>query len=128
VEPVLANSMSLALERNEIVTIVPASVADGLCAPYAGEWTMTMARHYLDGIALIDDATILGGMRFALERMKQVVEPAGVAALAAVLFGHVPIHDGERVCVVLSGGNADMSRLGELLAGAAPLEIPAPVR
>jgi threonine dehydratase len=128
VEPILSNSMSLALERSEIVTIVPGSVADGLGSPCAGEWTMAMARHYLDGIALIDDATILGGMRFALERMKQVVEPAGAAALAAVLFGHVPIDDGERVCVVFSGGNVEMSRLGELLAGAAPLEIPAPVR
>jgi threonine dehydratase len=66
-------------------------------------------------------------MRFALERMKQLVEPAGAAALAAVLFGHVPIHDGERVCVVFSGGNVDPARLGELLAGAAPLEVPAAV-
>jgi len=38
--------------------------------------------------------------------------------------GHVPIHDGERVCVVFSGGNVELGRLGELLAGAAPLEIP----
>ena len=83
-----------------------------------------MAQRYLDGVVLIDDATILAGVRFALERMKQLVEPAGAAALAAVLFGHVPIRDGERVCVVLSGGNVDPARLGELLAGAAPLEVP----
>jgi threonine dehydratase len=75
-------------------------------------------------VVLIDDATILAGVRFALERMKQLVEPAGAAALAAVLFGRVPIRDGERVCVVLSGGNVDPARLGELLAGAATLEVP----
>jgi len=57
--------------------------------------------------------------------MKQLVEPAGAAALAAVLFGRVPIRDGERVCVVFSGGNVDPARLGELLAAAAQLEIPA---
>jgi len=124
VEPVTANSMSLAIERDEIVHIQPASVADGLCAPFAGEWTLAMAKRYLDGIALIDDATILAGVKFALERMKQLVEPAGAAALAAVLFGRIPIHDGERVCVVFSGGNVEVGRLGELLAGAAPLEIP----
>ncbi len=124
VEPKLANSMSLALERNAIVPITPASVADGLNAPFAGEWVMAMARRYLDGIVLIDDAEILAGVRFALERMKQLVEPSGAAALAAVLFGEIPINDGDRVCVVFSGGNVEMGRLGEMLASAAPLEIP----
>ena len=128
VEPERSNALSLALERNEIVRIVPASVADGLGAPFAGEWTMAMGRRYLDGIVLLDDATILAGVGFALERMKQLVEPAGAAALAAVLFGRIPIRDGERVCVVLSGGNVETDRLGELLAGAAPLDIPAAVR
>jgi threonine dehydratase len=127
VEPVTSNALSLALERGEIVRIQPRSVADGLGSPFAGEWTMAMARRYLDEIVLIDDATILAGVRFALERMKQLVEPAGAAALAAVLFGQVPIHDGERVCVVFSGGNVEVGRLGELLAGAAPLDVPAVV-
>jgi threonine dehydratase len=124
VEPEKSNALSLALERNEIVRIQPMSVADGLGSPFAGEWTMAMGKRYLDGIVLLDDPTILAGMRFALERMKQLVEPAGAAALAAVLFGKIPIRDGERVCVVFSGGNVEMGRLGELLAGAAPLEIP----
>ena len=124
VEPVGSNSMSLAMERNEIVEIKPNSVADGLGSPYAGEYTLAMAQRYLDGVVVIDDATILAGVKFALERMKQLVEPAGAAALAAVLFGEIPIQDGERVCVVLSGGNVEVGRLGELLAGAAPLEIP----
>jgi threonine dehydratase len=60
-------------------------------------------------------------MRFAAERMKQVLEPAGAAALAAVLFGKVPLRDGDRVAVVASGGNVETDRLGELLAMAAPL-------
>jgi threonine dehydratase len=127
VEPEISNAVSLALERGEIVRIQPLSVADGLNSPFAGDWTVAMARRYLDGIVLIDDATILAGVRFALERMKQLVEPAGAAALAAVLFGRVPLRAGDRVCVVLSGGNVEMGRLGELLAGAAPLEIPPPL-
>jgi threonine dehydratase len=53
--------------------------------------------------------------------MKQVLEPAGAAALAAVLAGRVPIEDGERVAVVLSGGNVEVGRLGELLSQAAVL-------
>jgi len=121
VEPERSNAVSLALERDEIVRIQPDSVADGLGAPFAGVWTLAMCRRYLDGMVLIDDPTILAGMHFAVERLKQVLEPAGAAALAAVLAGRVPIRDGERVAVVLSGGNVEVGRLGNLLAVAGSL-------
>ena len=121
VEPERSNALSLALARGEVVTIQPVSVADGLGAPFAGEWTLAMARRYVDDVVLLDEATILGGLRFALERLKQVVEPAGAAALAAVLYDRVPVRSGERVCVILSGGNVEITRLNELIGGAAAL-------
>jgi threonine dehydratase len=121
VEPVASNAMSIALERNEIVRINPVSIADGLGAPFAGAWTLATVRRYVDEIVLLDDPTILSGLRFAAERMKQVLEPAGAAALAALLHGRIPVRDGERVCIVASGGNVETSRLGEFLAAAAPL-------
>ena len=71
-----------------------------------------MARRYVDGVILLDDPTILAGLRFMLERGKQLLEPAGAAALAAVLAGRIPIEDGERVAVILSGGNVEVGRLG----------------
>ena len=125
VEPVGSDAVSRAIKVGEVVRIDPVSVADGLGAPFAGEWTLPICSRYLDDIVLLDDATILGGLRFAAERMKQVLEPAGAAALAAVINGRIPIRDGERVCVVASGGNVDISRLGEFLeapisAGVAP--------
>jgi threonine dehydratase len=123
VEPTEANAVQLAIAAGEVVRIQPRSVADGLGAPFAGEWTLAMCRRYVDDIVLLDDPTILGGLRFAAERMKQVLEPAGAAALAAVLYGELPISDGERVCVVASGGNVEMSRLGELLAAARPYPV-----
>ena len=106
---------------NEVVRIQPESVADGLGAPFAGVWTLAMCRRYLDDIVLLDDPTILAGMRFAVERLKQVLEPAGAAALAAVLAGRIPIRDGERVAVVMSGGNVEVGRLGALLDAAGTL-------
>jgi threonine dehydratase len=124
VEPDGANAVQLALAAGEVVRIQPRSVADGLGAPFAGEWTLAMCRQYVDDIVLLDDPTILGGMRFAIERMKQVLEPAGAAALAAILFGRIRIRSGERVCVIASGGNVEVSRLGDLLAAAAPLPVP----
>jgi threonine dehydratase len=121
VEPTESNAVSLGLERDEVVTIEPRSVADGLGAPFAGEWTLAMCRRYLEGIVLLDDPTILAGLRFAAERMKQVLEPAGSAAMGAVLAGRIPIQDGETVCVVASGGNVAAERLSELIALAGTL-------
>ena len=57
-------------------------------------------------------------MRFAAERMKQVLEPAGAAALAALLAGRIPVRAGDRVAVVASGGNVEVSRIGEHFAAA----------
>jgi threonine dehydratase len=121
VEPERSNAVSLALQRNEIVPIEPRSVADGLGAPFAGRWTLAMTRHYVDDIVLLDDPTILAGLRFAVERLKQVVEPAGAAALAALLAGKVRLRDGDRVAVMLSGGNVEVGRLGELIDAAGSL-------
>jgi threonine dehydratase len=121
VEPDGSDALRQALAADEPVRVTPQSVADGLNAPSAGRLALEIAKHYLAGHVILDDATILAGLRFALERTKQVLEPAGATALAAVLSGAVPLRDGDRVAVVLSGGNVATDRLGELLAAAGPL-------
>ncbi len=121
VEPRGSNALSLGLAAGSPVPIRPVSVADGLNAPFASDTTIALARALLSDVVLLDDAEILAGLRFAAERMKQVLEPAGAAALAAVLLGKVPIRDDERVCVIFSGGNVDVTRFGELVAAAGPL-------
>ncbi len=121
IEPEGSRAVGLAMERGSVVPIQPESIADGLNAPFAGTWTLAMCQHYLDDIIVIDDETILAGMRFIIERAKQVLEPAGAAALAAVLAGRVPIRAGERVVVVASGGNVEVGRIGDLLARAGTL-------
>ncbi len=121
VEPATSKALTLGIAAGVPVPIRPVSVADGLNAPFAADRTISLGKRLLDDIVLLEDAEILAGLRFAAERMKQVLEPAGAAALAAVLLGKVPIDAGERVCVVLSGGNVDLSRFGELVAAATPL-------
>jgi threonine dehydratase len=121
VEPVGSDAMTRGLAAGEPVTVKPNSVADGLNAPFTGKVSLAMTQRYVDEVVLIDDATILSGLRFGLERLKQSLEPAGAAALAALLTGRIPVRAGERVCVVLSGGNVDLARLGEFLAMAAPI-------
>jgi len=124
VEPEGSDALRLGLEAGRPVQLTPRSVADGLNGPFAGEWNIAMARRYVADVVLIPDEWILAGLRFALERLKQVLEPAGAAALGALLIGRIPIEDGERVCVVLSGGNIDMARIGELVAAAPVLAVP----
>lgn len=121
IEPVGSDALRQGLAAGHPVQIQPKSVADGLNGPFAGEWNIAMARRFVEDVVLIEDAAILSGLRFTLERVKQVVEPAGAAGIAALLTGLIPVRSGERVCVVLSGGNVDMARLGELLAAATPL-------
>jgi threonine dehydratase len=121
VEPTRSDAMRRAIEAGEPVSFAPHSVADGLNAPFAGAWTLAMVRRYVEDLVRLEDSTILAGVRFGLERIKQVLEPAGAAALAAVLTGRIPVRNGERVCVVLSGGNLDLARVGEFLAAADPL-------
>ena len=121
VEPEGSDALTRGLAAGVPVPIRPVSVADGLNAPFAGTWTIALGRRYLDDIVILSDPEILSGVRFGAERMKQVLEPAGAAALAALLHGRIPVRDGERVCVVLSGGNVALERLGDLVAAAAPL-------
>ncbi|MFN5880649.1 MAG: serine dehydratase, partial [Burkholderiales bacterium] len=53
-------------------------------------------------------------MRFLAARMKLVVEPTGALAAAAALQRILPLA-GQRVGVILSGGNVDLPRFAELV-------------
>jgi threonine dehydratase len=121
VEPAGSDALRQAMAAGEPVRITPSSVADGLGAPSAGRLATAIACRYLEDLVILEDAAILAGLRFAIERLKQVLEPAGAAALAAVLTGAVPLRAGDRVGVILSGGNVAVERLGDLLAAAGPL-------
>ena len=121
VEPDGSSAVKQAVDAGAIVPVTPKSVADGLGAPYAGSWTLPLAASLLDGIVTLPDEEILGGLHFAMQRTKQVVEPAGAAALAALLFRRVPVATGDRVVVILSGGNVDLARIPEFLERATPI-------
>jgi threonine dehydratase len=108
VEPEGAAALTAALAAGEPVPIVPRSVADGLCAPCAGDHTFPLFRRLVDEVVLLSDEQILAGVRFVMERMKVVVEPAGAAAVAALLAGRVDGAAGRRVGTILSGGNLDL--------------------
>ena len=116
VEPESAPSLTAALEAGEPVRIEPKSVADGLNAPFTGEGTLAVCRERVDEVVLVTEDEIADGMRFVYGRAKLACEPAGAAAVAAILAGKVPAGDGPIVAVV-SGGNADPTVVAGILAG-----------
>jgi threonine dehydratase len=116
IEPEDSDALSRALGAGSVVDVSPRSIADGLGAPFAGIWTLDLARRYVDAVIRVPDPVIAAGMRFALERTKQLLEPAGATALGALLAGAVPLRPGDVVCAVASGGNVDLDRLPGLLA------------
>jgi threonine dehydratase len=115
VEPVGAATMRQSLDAGSPQHISPNTVADGLAAPMVGEMTLDAARRYVDDVVLVTDEEILSAMRGLLSYAKLVVEPAGAAAVAALLSGKIPLDRGARVAAVISGGNIDLDRLKSLL-------------
>ncbi len=117
VEPEAGNDTQLSLQRGEIVKIeTPRTIADGAQTQASGQLTFPVIQALVAGIVTVSDAQLVQTMRFFATRMKLVVEPTGCLAAAAVLQGAIDLR-GQRVGVIVSGGNVDLPRLCALLAG-----------
>ena len=64
---------------------------------------------------LVDDTMLADAMRLLLSRCKLLVEPAGAAAVAALLNRKAIVPEGANTVAILSGGNIDMEKLKSLL-------------
>ena len=116
VEPEGAPGMSQSLAQGKAVHLDSVdTVADGLAAPFAGEFTLEHVQHYVDDVVLVSDEEIVQAMKLILERCKVLAEPAAASTYAALMFGKLDIPAGSNVVCILSGGNIDSERLKTLL-------------
>ncbi|QSX79226.1 pyridoxal-phosphate dependent enzyme [Agrilutibacter solisilvae] len=116
-EPTGAADAHASLARGERVpSLVPDTVCDGLRGLIGAPNFALFQRHGVE-VLLADDGATARAMRLIWERTKQLVEPSSAVALAVVL-GHRERFAGQRVGVVLSGGNVDLDAIGDLLARA----------
>jgi len=116
VEPAAGDDTKRSLDAGERVTIpVPRTIADGQAASIPGEITFGINRRLVDEIVLVSDDEIRDGLRFAVDRLKLVLEPSGASGLAALLAGRLTPAPA-RIGVILSGGNVGAARLAQLLA------------
>ena len=115
VEPEAGNDVQQSLRRGEIVHIdVPRTIADGAQTQAPGRFTFPVIRALVDDVLTVTDEQLVSTMRFFAERMKMVVEPTGCLAAAAVLEGMLDVR-GQRVGIIISGGNVDVDRYAGLL-------------
>lgn len=115
VEPVGADTMRRSIAAGSPQRMSPNTVADGLAAPVVGEMTLDAVRHFVDDLVLVTDDEILAALKDLAAYAKLVVEPAGAAAVAALLTGKVRVERHAPVVAVVSGGNVDLERLKTLL-------------
>jgi len=116
VEPEGAPGVRRALDAGRVVRLEgTTTVADGLAAPFAGERNLEIIRRDVDDVVVIPDDVILDGLRFLIGRARIVAEPAGAAAVGALLSGAVKPRPGERAVAIVSGGNVDPDRLAGFL-------------
>jgi threo-3-hydroxy-L-aspartate ammonia-lyase len=115
VEPEAGDDTKRSLAAGERVRIdVPRTIADGQAVTSPGELTFAINRDLVDEIVLVSDDEIRDALRFAVDRLKLVLEPSGATGLAALLSGRldpVPARTG----VILSGGNVGAAHLADLL-------------
>ena len=91
------------------------TICDGIAVKQPGELTLPLVERHLDAVTTVSDDQVAEAMVLLLERSKLVVEGAGAVGVAALLAGKVkPPAEGD-ICVVLSGGNVDASRLAECI-------------
>ncbi|MES3002378.1 MAG: threo-3-hydroxy-L-aspartate ammonia-lyase [Pseudomonadota bacterium] len=115
VEPEAGDDGRQSFRKGEIVTIpTPQTLADGAQTQHLGEYTFAVIRKNVDDVLVASDAQLVEAMRFFAERMKMIVEPTGCLGFAAAR--HVGLGlKGKRVGVIISGGNVDVARFGELI-------------
>jgi threonine dehydratase len=107
VEPAGADDTLRSLRAGDRISIPPpATIADGLRVARPGALTFPVVQRHVEDILIVSDEEIMDALRFALLRLKLVIEPSGAVPLAALLAGRLP-RDIRRVGAIVSGGNID---------------------
>ncbi|MDP2872362.1 MAG: pyridoxal-phosphate dependent enzyme [Bacillota bacterium] len=120
-----AASMIESVRAGRVVALPSIStIADGIAVRKPGRWTYEVISSLVDDYITVSDDEILQALARTLLKEKLLIEPAGAAAVAAVLCNRAGdrvdlpavLAGGGRVVCVLSGGNVEPKVLGQALA------------
>lgn len=115
VEPELGDDItrSFLTKTPQRLGAVPATIADGARTMGPGELTFPLLLQHVDGMVTVSDSDLVAAVRFALLRLKLVIEPSGALGLAAMMSGKAAVTG--RVGIIVSGGNVDPEMLRWIL-------------
>ncbi len=106
VEPEAAPTLNAALAAGRPVDAQTGGIAaDSLAPRRVGALMFPIAQAHVDHVALVTDDAILKAQEALWRGLRIVAEPGGATAFAALVSGQYRAHPGERVGVVVSGGN-----------------------
>jgi len=116
VEPAAGDDGVRSLKSGTLQSVKnPDTIADGARTSSLGQITFPLIRRYVHDMVTASDDQLIATMAVIAERLKLIAEPTGVLGAAAALHGIVPV-EGQRVGVVISGGNVELARLAQLFA------------
>ena len=108
VEPEGADSLNRSFKAGTPQAIEAVrTIADSLGAPHCEPYSFALNRQFVDEIVLVDDDQIREAMRLLFRVAKLAVEPAGAAALAALMYPLRQRLEGRTVGLVVCGANID---------------------
>jgi threonine dehydratase len=106
VEPELAPTLTAALQAGRPVDAPAGGIAaDSLAPRQVGALMFPIARAFVERVVLVSDDAIRRAQQALWTTLRIVAEPGGAAAFAALQSGRYEADPGERVGVVISGGN-----------------------
>lgn len=110
VEPAGADDAFRSLAAGTIQpSVSPKTIADGLLTAL-GDLTFPIIQQRVERIVTVSETAIIEAMKFVWERTKLIVEPSAVVPIAALWEQKIEL-TGQRIGVILSGGNVDLDRL-----------------
>ncbi|WP_219341689.1 threonine/serine dehydratase [Nevskia soli] len=113
VEPESAPTLERAFAEGRPVDAPAGGVAaDSLAPKRVGELVYPIAREFVERVVLVPDAAILDSQRALWNVLRVATEPGGAAAFAALMTGGYQASPGERVGVLLCGGNTTAVNFG----------------
>jgi threonine dehydratase len=106
VEPEAAPTLARAMDAGRPVDSPAGGIAaDSLAPKRVGELMFPYAQSYVDRVALVPDQAIVDAQQSLWNTLRVMAEPGGAAALAALLCGAYVPDPGERLAVLVCGGN-----------------------
>lgn len=116
VEPEAGNDGQQSFRQGYIQRIAPPqSIADGALTVALAPITFAIIQRYARDILTVSDTALIEALRLVAAELKLVIEPTAALGLAAILQQRVGVA-GQRIGVILSGGNVDLSAFAQYLS------------